>query len=178
MAKLRPADPSIPDTSAVAYQDCILIACIAPLTIVHPLLTATYLYPAAAYTLLSVRAIAWRWEDPLAPLMTWLRASLLQTCTSTNSLPPLEMANHITVGCYNHQRQLVPHTAVGPPAPSPTYIMHQAQQAYTEVPVKKKTPAEHWDLQASEIFRPSNVPGPEELPDIWYNLVTLTKKKA
>ena len=70
--------------------------------------------------------------------MTWLRASLIQTCTIVNSLPPPKMSNHITVGHHNLQRQLVPRTAAGPEVPAPTYIVYQAQQSAPAAPIKKK----------------------------------------
>ena len=71
--------------------------CIAPLVLAHPLLTAPYLSPAAAYTLLLARVTSWNWDAPLAPLITWLRASIYQACPGVNSLPPLNLADHITV---------------------------------------------------------------------------------
>ena len=60
VAKLQPADHSIPETSAVAEQARIPLACITSLASIHPLLTAPYLSPAAAYNLLSVRATSSR----------------------------------------------------------------------------------------------------------------------
>ena len=77
-----------------------------PLVLAHTLLTAPYLSPAAAYTLLLERVIAWNWDAPLAPLMTWLRASLYQAYMGVKSLPPLELADHITVSRQTLQRQL------------------------------------------------------------------------
>ena len=76
--KLRPEDHIIPKTSAVVEQARILLACIALLALAHPPLTAPYLPPAAAYTLLSARAPAWNWDAPLGPLMRWIRPSLYQ----------------------------------------------------------------------------------------------------
>ena len=60
VAKLQPSDYSIFETLAVAEQDRIPLACIAPLALVHPLLTVPCLSPAAAYTLIPTRATAWR----------------------------------------------------------------------------------------------------------------------
>ena len=130
------------------------------------LLTAPYLSPAAAYTLLSERATAWIWYAPLAPFMKWIRASLFQTCPGVNSLTPPKMANHIMVGRQIMQQQLVPGIAAGPATSALTYMVHQAQYVSPTAPSKKKTPAERWDLQASELYRLANIPGPEDLPDI------------
>ena len=101
-------------------------SCITPLALEHPLMTAPYLFPDAAYTLLSERATAWSWDAPLAPLMKWLRAYLYQTCPGFKYLPPLDMANNITVDRQNLQQQLVPRTPTGPATLAPTYIVHQA----------------------------------------------------
>ena len=92
---------SIPGAEAVAEQVRIPLACIAPLSLAHLLLTAPYLSPDSAYTLLLARAIAWNWYAPLALLMRWLRASLYQTCPGVKSLLPLYMADHITFDWHN-----------------------------------------------------------------------------
>ena len=96
--------------------------------------------------------------------MKWLGAYLYQTCPGLKSLPPLDMADHITFGRKNLQRQLVPLIPVSPATPAPTYILHQAQQVAQTAPAKKKIPAESWDLQASSLYRLADVQGPEELP--------------
>ena len=83
--------------------------------------------------------------------MTWMRAYLFKTCASINSLPTLEMADHITVGCHQLQRQLVPRNTTAQAAPTPNYIVRQAQQAAPPEPSKKKTPSERWDLQAASL---------------------------
>ena len=83
--------------------------------------------------------------------MRWIRASLYQIFPGVNSLPPLDMADHITVGRQNLQRQLVPRIPAGPATPALTYIFHQAQQVAQSDTEKKKIPAERWDLQASSI---------------------------
>ena len=101
--KLQPDEHSITEAAAVSEQARIPLACIAPVALVHLLLTAHYLSPAAVYTFLSTRATAWSWDAPLAPLMKCLRESLFQTCPGVNSLPPLDMADHITVGRQNLQ---------------------------------------------------------------------------
>ena len=79
VSNLRPEDHSIPEEATGAEIASIPIACIAPLPLIHPLLTAPYMSLAAAYTLLSAITAAWNWDAPLAPLMRWLRASLYQT---------------------------------------------------------------------------------------------------
>ena len=56
--------------------------------------------------------------------------------------------------------------------------MHQAQQVFPAALAKKKNLAEHWDLQASSIYRITDIQGPEELPEIWQALSPLTKEKA
>ena len=112
-----------------AERASITIACIAPLALIHLLLTAPYMSLAAAYTLFSARTAAWNWDAPLASLMIWLRASLYPTRPGVKSLPPLEIADHIKVGRQALQRQLVPRITTGPATPDPTYIVHQAQQA-------------------------------------------------
>ena len=118
--KLKPEEHSIPEAAAVDEQARIPLACIALLALVHPLMTAPYLSPSAAYTLLLARASFWSWDDPLAPQMKWLRESLYQTCLRVKFLPPLEMDDQITVGRQNLQQQLVPYTPAGPATPSLT----------------------------------------------------------
>ena len=88
------------------------------------------------------------------------------------------MADHITVGRQNLQRQLVPHIPAGPATPDPTYIVHQAQQVTQAAPAKKKIPAERSDLQALSLYTLTNVQGTEELPEIWKTLAPPTKEKA
>ena len=110
--------------------------------------------------------------------MKWLRASLFQTFPGFKYLPPLEMANHITVGRQNLQQQLVPCTPVGPATSAPTYILQQAQQVPPAAPAKKKNLSERCYLQASSLYRLTNVQGPEYLPEIWKTLPPLTKEKA
>ena len=58
VTKLQPQDTSIPKASPVASTISLPRACIAPLTLVHPLLTAPYLSPAAAYDLLASKVHA------------------------------------------------------------------------------------------------------------------------
>ena len=88
------------------------------------------------------------------------------------------MADHITVGRQNLQRQLVSLTPTGPATSTPTYIVKQAQKVALAAPSKKKTLEERWDLHASSLYRTVNVHGPEDLPEIWQNLAPLTKEKA
>ena len=110
--------------------------------------------------------------------MTWLRVSLYQACLGVKSLPPLKLADHITVSHQTLQRQLVPRTRARPATPSPTYIVHQAQPVAQAATSKKKNRVERWDLQAPSLYRPAKVQGPEELPQIWHTLAPLTKEKA
>ena len=98
VAKLRPQDTSIPKASPGASTISLAPACIVPLTLAHALLKAPYLSPAAAYFLLAAKVHAKKWDAPLKPLMTWLRASLYATQPGVTSLPPLDLADHITVG--------------------------------------------------------------------------------
>ena len=109
--------------------------------------------------------------------MTWLRASLYATCPGVTSIPPLELADYITVRRQNLQIQMVPRTPSGPAAPPPTYII-QSQPAAQAAPTKKKDPAERWDLQAPSMYGIDDVQGPEYLPKIWKTLAPLTKEKA
>ena len=60
--KIRPEDHSIPEEETGAERESIPLACIAPLSLIHPLLTASYMSSAAAYTLLSARITAWNWD--------------------------------------------------------------------------------------------------------------------
>ena len=176
--KIRPEDPCIPQVVTGAETAHIPQACITPLVLSHPLLTAPYLSLDSAYTLLLARVTAWNWDAPLAPLMTWLRASLYQACPGVNSLPPLKLADKITVSHQTLQRHLVPRTRAQPATPAPTYIVQQAQPVDQATPPKKKNPAERWDLQAPSLYRLANVQGPEELSQIWKTLAPLTKEKA
>ena len=143
----------------------------------HPLLTAPYLSSVSAYTLLSTRVHAWKWDAPLEPLMKWLRASLYTTCPGVTSLPLLDLANHITVSRQKPQIPMVLRIPAGPVAPPPTYII-QNQPADQAAPAKKKDPAERWDLQAPSLYRLADVQGPEDLPKIWKTLAPLIKEKA
>ena len=86
--KIRPEDTGIPQAVTGTETTHIPRAFIAPLVLAHPLLTAPYLSPAAAYTLLSARVTARNWDASLAPLMIWLRESLYQACPGAISLPP------------------------------------------------------------------------------------------
>ena len=166
VSKLSPEYHSIPEEAAGAERVSIPLSCIAPLALIHTLLTAPYMSPAAAYTLLSERTAACNWDAPLAPLMRWLRASLYPTCSGVTFLPPLEMAYHITVGGQALKRQMVPRITAGPATPAPTYILHQAQQVSQAALAKKKIPAERWYLQAASLYRLVNVQRLEELPEI------------
>ena len=85
------------------------------------------------------------------------------------------MTDHITVGRQNLHRKMVPCIPAGPSKSAPTYIVHQSQQVAQASPVKKKFPEEWWYLQAYSMYRLSDVQGPEELPEIWQTLATLTK---
>ena len=156
--------PASPGVLAGAETACIPRTCIVPLALAHPLLTAPYLSPAAAYTLLSVRVTARNWDALLVPLMTCLRSSLYQARPGVKSLPPLELANHIMVSRQTLQRQMVPHTRARPATPAPIYIVQQTQPVAHTVSTKKKNPAEHWDLQAPSLYRLADVQGSEEQP--------------
>ena len=60
VAKLQPRDTSIPEASPRAATISLPRAFITPLALAHPLLTAPYLSPAAAYNLLAARVQAWK----------------------------------------------------------------------------------------------------------------------
>ena len=140
--KLRPENHSFTEDVTGADRVSIQLAYIAPLVLIHLLLTAPYMSPAAAYTLLSAKTAAWNWDDPLAPLMKWLRASLYHPFPGVTSLPPLDMADHITVGQQTLQRKLVLRIPTGLATPALTYIVQQAQQVAQATPANKKSPAE------------------------------------
>ena len=106
--------------------------------------------------------------------MTWLRASLYATRPGVTSLPPLELADHITIGIQNLHKTMVPRNHSSPAAPAPSYII-QSQLAPQASPAKKKEPAERWDLQATYLYRLADVHGPNDLPDIWKTLAPLSK---
>ena len=89
VTKLRPEDHSIPEAAAGAERESIPLACITPLALTHPLLTAPYMSPSAAYTLLSARTAAWNWDSSLVPLMTLLQEFLYPICPGVTSLPPI-----------------------------------------------------------------------------------------
>ena len=148
VAKLQPQDTSIPEASLGASTISLSCACIAQLTLAHPLLKAPYLSPAAAYALLTARVHAEKWDAPLKPLMKWLRASLYAARPGVTPLPLLELADHITVSRQNLLKSMVPSTPSSPAAPAPMYII-QSQPASQATPAKKKEPAERWDLQAT-----------------------------
>ena len=158
VAKLRPHESSIPEASPGASTISLTRACIAPLTLAHPLLKAPYLSPASAYTLLAAKVYANKWDAPLKPLMTWIRAYLYATRPGVTSLPPLELANHITVGRQNLQKALVPRNPSSTAASAPTYII-QSQPAPQAAPEKKKEPAERCDLHATYLYRLADVQG-------------------
>ena len=56
---LRPEYHSITEEVTGAERARILIACIVPLALIHPLITSPYMSPASASTLLSERTAAW-----------------------------------------------------------------------------------------------------------------------
>ena len=138
VSKLHPRDTRIPEAAPGVATISITQACITPLALAHPLLSAPYLSPADAYTLLAARVHAWKWDAPIKPLMTWLRASLYATCLGVTSTPPLDLANHITVSLQKLQIDMVPHTPSGKSAPPPTYII-QSLPADKAAPTKKLT---------------------------------------
>ena len=137
VAKLQPQDTSIPKASLGESTISLSRACIAPLTLAHPLLTALYLSPAAAYALLAAKVHAKKWDTPLKPLMTWLRSSLYAARPGVTSLPLLELADHITVGRQNLQKAMVPSNSSSSAAPAPTYKI-QSQPAPQAAPAKDK----------------------------------------
>ena len=110
-------------------------------------------------------------------MLTWLRASLYAAFPGVTSLPPLELADHITVSRQNLLKAMVPRTPSSPAAPAPTYII-QSQPTSQAAPAKEKEPAERWDLQATYMYRLADVQGPEDLPEIWKTLAPLSKEKA
>ena len=173
VSKIQPRDTSIPKAAPGSETTRLKRACITPLALAHPLLTSPYLSPAAAYTLLAARVHAWKWYAPLKPLMTWLRASLYATCPGVTPLPPLKLANHITVSRQKLQIEMVPRTPSGSAAPPLTYII-QSQPAAQASSAKKKDPAEGWDLQAPSLYRLADVQGSEDLPKIWKTLAPRT----
>ena len=177
ISNIQPEEAGIPQAVTGAETASIQRACIAPLFLAHPLLTAPYLSPTAVYTLLLARVTAWNWDAPLAPLMTWLRASLYHACPGVSSLPPLELADHITISRQTLQSQLVPSARAHPATPAQTYIDQQAQPAQA-TPAKKKNPAERWYFQALSLCRLADVKSLEDLPLIWNTLAPLTKEKA
>ena len=118
VSKLRPEDHNIPEEVIGAERASMPLACIAPLAIIHSLLTAPYMSPAAAYTLLSAITATWNWDASLAQLIRWIRASLYPTCTVVTSLPPLDMSDHITVGQQALHQKLVLRINVGHTSPN------------------------------------------------------------
>ena len=175
--KIQPEDTGIPQAVTGAYTARIPQSCIALLVLAHPLGTAPYMLPAASYTLLSSRFTAWNWDYPLAPLMTWLRASLYQAFLGVNSLPPLELDDHITISRKTLYRQMVPSACAQPATLSPTYIVQQLQPSQA-TPAKNKNPAKRWDLQALSLSRIVDIQSPEDPTLIWHTLAPLIKEKA
>ena len=176
VAKLQSRDTSITKASPEAEIISITRTCIMPLALAHPLLMAPYLSLAAAYTLLAARVHTWKWDAPIKPLMTWLRASLYAVCPGIKSLPLLDLAYHITVSRKKLLIEMVPRTPSGTATPSLTYII-QIQPAAQAAPENKKDPAERWDLQAPYLYRLANVQGSEDLPDIWKTLAPLKRRR-
>ena len=60
VTKLQPQDTSIPEASPGAATTSLPRACITPIALAHSLLTAPYMSPSAAYTLLAARVHAWK----------------------------------------------------------------------------------------------------------------------
>ena len=56
--------------------------------------------------------------------------------------------------------------------------MHQSKQVSPKAPAKKKTRLNVGTCKPHHFTGSSNVPGPEDLPDIWQTLAFLTKEKA
>ena len=63
-----------------------------------PLLNALFTSPAAAYTLMTARAVTWQYDTRLTPLLKWMCADLFPTFSGVEVLPPLDMVNHSTIG--------------------------------------------------------------------------------
>ena len=110
--------------------------------------------------------------------MTWIRASMYQACPGLKSLPPLDLANHIMVRRQTLQRHLVPRTCAILATTAPTYVFQQTQPVSQAAPIKKKKPAECWELQAPSLYRLAEIQGPKEIPQIWQTLAPPTKEKA
>ena len=62
-----------------------------------PLLNDLFLSPAAAYTLMTARAVTWQYYTRLIPLLEWMCVDLFPTFLGVDVLPPLNMVNHITI---------------------------------------------------------------------------------
>ena len=95
--------------------------------------------------------------------MTWLRVKLFKTFTIFDSLPSLDMDDHITVDQKCLQNQVVPSTPQVHVVQL-TYIVHQPQQVATPTPDNKKTPSDQWDLQVMELLWLTNIPEIENVP--------------
>ena len=110
--------------------------------------------------------------------MTWLRASLFKACSSITPLPPLNMANHITVGLHCLHQQLALSPTQAHMVPTPTYSFHPEQSSTLQAPVRNKTPTDRWYLQSTALFRIANITTTETFPEIWHTFALLTKEKS
>ena len=79
-----------------------------PLQFIHPLLSFPFIPPTSAYTLVSTWAGYLQWEGRMEPLMTWLRDTLMPSFPAVESLTPLDMECHVTIGKKWLLQQVVP----------------------------------------------------------------------
>ena len=75
----------------------LLLASLDLLQFVHLILVAPYLSPTTAHTMISAWKTVLQWEGKMVPLLTWLLVALLQSFPDAASLPPIELAGHMTV---------------------------------------------------------------------------------
>ena len=165
LSNCTPAATNIPAFTAANDRAHLPLAALAPLQFVYPLLAAPYLYSPAAYTLLTAQAVAMRWEEKMAPLLTWIRVTLLPSFPSVTALPPIKLADHITVIQECLLQTMVPTATPVVSRVAPTIIM-QAPQRTHQLQYRKKdtTPAESWELQQLALTRLCNVQSLKDLP--------------
>ena len=143
LIKLVPEYTAIPSLTTANKINWLLLAYLACLQFVHPLLAVLCLSPAASYNLLVAQAAALRWEGQTEPLPKYIQDSLIPSFPYTTDLPPLDLADHFIVYRKRLLLQMVP--ARTPLSTSGvTTIIMQAPNGSNKRQRRRKMSHHHW----------------------------------
>ena len=144
------------------------LASLAPLQLVAPLLTPTFLSPVASYALVKTRAVSLHITGEVQPMLACVRIGPKESAPCLDTLGALDLEYHVTGIRKKMWRDLV---SAHPPATlqAPTYIIQTVLmqvQALPEPPNKEASPAEIWELQQLSLCRIFNIDHINKLPKI------------